>query len=166
MQAGPNSRPSLTRKQPEAVSKLSGTWETIRGSVEGLSEFLDVTGVSWAKRKIANTLANKFVQRQEISNDFNSFLVVITNPGGLGVDTKEFVVNGPPFEGTFGPEKKPGTGRAKWEGDTLVFSCIMDDVTTEQRRWLEGELMIQTDKLTTLRNGRSAVLKRKLHRIS
>lgn len=144
------------------MTQLAGTWEGIPGTIEGFGEFLDVSGCGWAKKRLAMSLVNTFTPRQEISNLGNCFLIVVKTPGG--VDTKEFVVNGPPFEGTFGPEKALGTGVATWEGHVLVLRVTMPGKTTESRRWLSDEKLIQTDKLTMAANGRSAVLKRTFKR--
>lgn len=141
---------------PQEVSKLSGNWMGIPGTIEGFEEFLNVSGIGWAKRKLVTSMVKKFVPKQEISNQGNRFLIVIPSP--FGVDTKEFIVDGPTFESTFGPEKVPGTGQASWDGDVLVMQIDCGTKTIEQRRWLDGDILRQTDKLTM--GGRTATLKR------
>lgn len=154
--------PSRLDAVEEGKPPLSGAWEGIPYSIEGMDEFLDVGGVGWAKKQLAKSLVNKFTPRQEITNNGNSFTIVVKQP--RGVDTKEFVVDGPAFKGTFGPEKAPGTGLAYWDGDVLVMKVEMPDKTTESRRWIEDDTLHQTDKLTMAKTGRSAVLKRAFKR--
>merc|ERR1712087_18093 len=121
-----------------------------------MGELLVVNGSSWAVRKAALAMVmNARPPQQEISNDGDTFLVVITTQ--QGVDTKEFIVGGPSFESTFGPEKTPGTGQAVWEGDVLVLRVQMADKSSETRRWLEGDRLHETTTLT--RRGKSATLK-------
>jgi len=140
---------------PEHGSALNGKWEGVAGSMVGLNEFLILAGVSWAVRTDATSISSIFVPRQEISSQSNTFLIAVKTP--TGSDTKEFIVDGPRFEGTFGPEKAPGTGYATWEGDVLVIRVQMHGRISESRRWRDGDRMRQT--LTLIKDGKNAVLK-------
>ena len=46
-----------------------------------------------------------------------------------GFDIKEFIADGPPFNGQFGPEKAPGIGMVRWDGDILVMTVKMEGTT-------------------------------------
>jgi len=152
--------------QLKEIGGLSGTWEGIPHSIEGFEEFLTVTGVGWAKKQLAKSLINTFKPRQEISNKGNLYLIVVKQPIGAP-DTKEFLVDGPSFQSTWGADKALGTGQATWEGDHLVMRTKMADASkcigTEQHRYLEDGKLFQTDKIM-MANGKSATLRRAFRR--
>lgn len=146
----------------QTKSALSGQWEFILGEIQGFEDYLLLSGVSWAKRTMAKNLIGKFKVKMEINNSGDKFLIAVNLP--TGVDTKEFVVGGPSFQSTFGPEKIPGTGEAGWEGDALVMNVRMTGQNTETRRWLESGVLIEQNKL--FKDGKTAVMKRKFKKVA
>merc|ERR1712060_156600 len=76
-------------------SSMAGKWTMIPSSVEGLEAFLEVSKVGWVKRKAALALSKSFIPKIEIITEGSQFLTVSQGP--RGIDTREFVVDGPSF---------------------------------------------------------------------
>lgn len=152
-----------TMEQLSSHSELCGEWVGVPGTLEGFEEFLRVSEVGWAKRKLATQMVKVYQPKEEIScNQDNHWLIVRQTP--VGIDTKEFVVGGPKFESTFGPEKNPGTGEAYFRDDKLIMDVQMADQSTETLRWVEnGRLQ---EWVILKKNGQEAVLKTTLQKVA
>lgn len=124
---------------------VRGIWESITSSQEGLQEFLDVGQVGWLKQRMILQLAPYTTITQEICGEDDVFVIVTAHP--KGVEKQEFVAGGPEFDGEFGAELSKGTGRAWWDGETLVYQIKTATKEEEHRRWvIEGDLLRQTIK--------------------
>lgn len=143
------------KSEPEG-SDFSGMWEVIPSQTEGLESILEASEVGYLLRKAALALARTFVPKMEITIEEQKFLIVVT--GVKGPESMEFVVGGPSFTSTFGPQKLAGTGKAFWDGSVLVLDVQMNGQSTETRRWIEDGML--KDKTILKKGARVGVMTR------
>eukprot|EP00933_Yihiella_yeosuensis_P050993 TRINITY_DN48817_c0_g1_i2.p1 TRINITY_DN48817_c0_g1~~TRINITY_DN48817_c0_g1_i2.p1 ORF type:complete len:252 (+),score=46.95 TRINITY_DN48817_c0_g1_i2:19-774(+) len=162
--AGESDAPVDNGQNTATLDALVGHWEGVPGSLEGMEDMLKVSGANWALRKMAAKAAGSFVPKLEVSREGSKVLLVSVT--FKGVERTEVVINGPPFEGAFGPQQRKGIGKASVDGEVLVIKMELGttgDESLEIRRWIDPwvEEDILQESITLRKGKESATMKRR-----